>query len=683
VDTIERIAGLRRRIDDHNILYYVKDQPVISDADYDQLMRELEALEAEHPELITSESPTQRVGAEPQTELGQVGHRQPMLSLANAMDEAELMAFDERIRKELGADEPVEYVAEPKLDGLAVELVYEQGRFVQGSTRGDGITGEDITTNLRTIRAIPLLMTGDSPPALLEVRGEVFMHRDDFAAMNRRREEAGEPLFANPRNSAAGSLRQLDPRITARRPLRIYCYAPGVIEGVDFGSQTAFLEALPDWGLPVNPAYRLCRGIEAVLAAYREFAAQRDDLPYDIDGMVVKVNAFDLQRTLGQRSRSPRWAIAGKFKARQATTKVVEIVASVGRTGAVTPVAQLAPVDIGGVTVSRASLHNQDEIDRKDIRISDTVIIQRAGDVIPEVVQVVMAKRPKDAQPYKLPENCPACGHDVYRDEDEAIARCINAVCPAQVQGRIEHFASKTALDIDGLGTKIIAQLLETGRIKTVAELYRLTHDDLATLEIDRTVQKKAGPEQKQVPLGDKIATKLLAAIEASRQTTFARLIYGLGIRNVGEHLAKVLERAFGADLGALLAAGEDELLAIDEVGPIVAAGLVHFSADAANRALIKDLLAAGIGWEPADAAKGGPQPFAGLTFVFTGTLKTMTRSEAEELVERLGGRAAATVSKKTDYLVAGPGAGSKQTKAESLGVQVISEAELKEIVGG
>ena len=682
----ERLAELRRQIDSHNILYYVHDRPEISDAGYDRLMRDLQALEEEHPELITADSPTQRVGAAPQSELGTVTHRQPMLSLANAMDTAELEAFDGRVRKELGRDDPVEYLAEPKLDGLAVELVYEQGRFVQGSTRGDGVTGEDISANLRTIRAIPLTLTGSRSPDLLEVRGEVFMLRAEFEAMNRNRAEAGEPLFANPRNSAAGSLRMLDTRITAERPLRIYCYGPGVIEGHPaggFGSQSAFLEALPGWGLPVNPDYRLCRGIAEVVAFYEELEARRETVPYDIDGLVVKVNAYGLQQVLGQRGRSPRWAVAGKFKAQQATTVVADIEASVGRTGAVTPVAHLEPVEVGGVTVSRATLHNQDEIDRKDVRIGDTVLVQRAGDVIPEVVQVITAKRPRGTKPYRLPEECPACGHALYRPEDEVVTRCINAACPAQVQGRIEHFASKGALDIDGLGTKIIARLLATGQVHTVADLYSLAYDDLAALEIERTVHTKEGTLQKQVPLGDKVASKLQAAIAASRRTTFARFLYGLGIRNVGEHLAKVLERAFGGDLQALLAAKPEELQAIDEVGPIVAEGLVRFAADEANRGLIDALLEAGLRWDRTEPAVTGPLPLAGKRFVFTGTLETMSRAEAQSAVEALGGRVSSGVSKKTDYLVAGTGAGTKAAKAEALGVAVIEEEAFRDILKG
>ncbi len=678
-----RVAQLRAQIDQANVRYYVHDDPTITDTEYDQLLRELEALEVRHPELVTPDSPTQRVGAEPQSELATVAHRVPMLSLANAMDDGELRAFDGRVRKELDIEGPVEYLCEPKLDGLAVELVYQQGRLVQGSTRGDGTTGEDITANLRTIRAIPLALTGEiAPPALLELRGEVFMTRKGFAHLNRQRAEAGQPLFANPRNSAAGSVRQLDPKVTAGRPLRIYCYGYGLVEGPAFTTQQQFLKTLPQWGLPVNPEYRLCRGIDEAIQFYQSLETRRDRLPYDIDGLVVKVNDTGHQTRLGQRSRSPRWAIAGKFQAQQATTVVEDIQAGVGRTGALTPVAHLRPVNVGGVTVSRATLHNQDEIERKDVRVGDTVLVQRAGEVIPEVVKVITEKRPPHAKPYILPGTCPICGHEVYRPPDEVVARCLNLACPAQVRGRFEHFISKGAMNIDGLGEKIVERLIASGKIKTVADLYRLTFDDLAALEIERTVgriEAEAGQSKKMVPLGDKVATKLLAAIDASRQTTFARFIYALGIRNVGEHLSRVLERAYRGDLERLLAADAEELEAIHEVGAIVAEGLVRFTGDQSNRAVIRDLLALGVQFKAPQAPVVGAD-LTGKTFVFTGTLEKMSRREARELVESRGGRAVTSISPKTDYVVAGPGAGSKRAKAKELGVQVISEGEFLEL---
>ncbi|MFC1618576.1 NAD-dependent DNA ligase LigA [Candidatus Neomarinimicrobiota bacterium] len=672
-----RIEHLRREIDEHNIRYYVHDSPTISDAEYDTLLRELETLEAQHPALISPDSPTQRVGAAPQSELATVTHRLPMLSLANAMDEAELRIFDERVRRELGPDRTVEYVCEPKLDGLAVELVYDEGRLVLGSTRGDGVTGEDITINLRTIRAIPLLLQSEAAiPRLLEVRGEVFMNRDGFEDLNRRRAAAGEPLFANPRNSAAGSLRQLDPRITAARPLRIYCYGLGTVEGFTFTHQSQLLEILPRWGLPINPDSITCRGIEEAIAEYQALQSRRSALPYDIDGLVVKVNDFALQAELGERSRSPRWAIASKFEAEQVTTVIEEIEASVGRTGAITPVAHLAPVNVGGVSVSRATLHNQDEIDRKDIRIGDTVLIQRAGDVIPEVVKVIPEKRPARSESYRLPEECPVCGHKAYRPPDEVVTRCVNLDCPAQVLGRFQHFVSKGALDIDGLGEKIVERLIANGKVKSVVDIYKLAYEDLVTLEIERTVHlKEKGPTRKMVALGDKVATKLIAAIEASKETTFARLVYALGIRNVGEHLARVLKKAFQADMDLLLNTTQEELENVHEVGPIVAAGIVRFIQDESNLAVIQALLEAGVRWEKPDVAHE-QNLLAGKTFVFTGTLERMTRQEAEALVERMGGRAASAVSSKTSYLVAGPGAGTKLQKARRLGVEVLSEEE-------
>jgi DNA ligase (NAD+) len=677
-----RIEQIRREIDEHNVRYYVHDSPIIPDAEYDALMRELETLEVQCPELIMPDSPTQRVGAIPQSELAAVTHRLPMLSLANAMDEAEMRAFDERIQRELEEDRPVEYVCEPKLDGLAVELVYEEGRFVLGSTRGDGVTGEDITVNLRTIRAIPLvLQTKAAIPRLLEVRGEVFMNRDGFEELNRRRAAAGEPLFANPRNSAAGSLRQLDPRITASRPLRIYCYSLGTVEGFTFTHQSQLLEVLPKWGLPINPDSKTCGGIEEAITEYKKLQSRRSALPYDIDGLVVKVNDFALQAELGERSRSPRWAIAGKFEAEQVTTIIEGIEASIGRTGAITPVAHLQPVNVGGVTVSRATLHNQDEIDRKDIRIGDTVLIQRAGDVIPEVVKVISEKRPARTKPYRLPSECPVCGHDAYRPPDEVVTRCVNLDCPAQVQGRFQHFVSKGALDIDGLGQKIIERLIATGKVKSVVDIYKLAYDDLVTLETERTVHlKEKGPTRKMVALGDKVATKLIAAIEASKETTFARLIYALGIRNVGEHLARVLERAFQADMERFVRTTQEELENIHEVGPIVADGIVRFIQDESNLAVIRALLNAGVCWEKSNT-EYEQNILMGKTFVFTGTLERTTRQEAEALVEQMGGRAASSVSSKTSYVVAGPGAGTKLEKARSLGVEVLREDQFLEMV--
>ncbi|RMF11140.1 MAG: NAD-dependent DNA ligase LigA, partial [Candidatus Neomarinimicrobiota bacterium] len=522
-DPKARIEALRRQIDDHNYRYYVLDDPVISDQEYDRLLRELERLEQANPDLITPDSPTQRVGAEPLKEFGTLEHAVPMLSLANAMNESEIRDFDERIRKWLETSDPVEYVAEPKLDGLGVEITYEKGHFVSGSTRGDGIMGEDVTANLRTIRALPMRLRDEHPlPSVLDVRGEVFMRRTDFETLNAEREIRGEHLFANPRNAAAGSLRQLDPAITAARPLSIYCYHAGRLEGVSLSNHWEFLQSLRRWGLPVNPLIRRVRGVEGLIQYYRDLETRRDGLPYEIDGVVFKVNAWNAQERLGVRSRSPRWAIAGKFKARQVTTTIEDIEVQVGRTGAITPVAILKPVFLGGVTVSKATLHNQDEILRKDIRIGDTVLIERAGDVIPKVVKVIPDKRPDNTKPYYLPDTCPVCRHPVHRPEGEAVTRCTNLSCPAQIKGRIEHFVSKNAMDVDGFGKKIIDQLVEKRAVQTVDDLYRLTREDLA----------------RQERLGEKSAANLVAALDQSKSTTFARFVYALGIRNVGEHVA-------------------------------------------------------------------------------------------------------------------------------------------------
>lgn len=666
-DVTQRIRTLRKEINEHNYRYYVLNDPLISDGEYDLLLRELEALEAQHPELVTPDSPTQRVGAQPAEEFPTLRHRIPMLSLENAMDEEELRAFDERVHRWLNVSGDIDYVAEPKLDGLAVELIYENGVLASGSTRGDGVTGEEITSNLRTIRCLPLrLRSVERPvPALLEVRGEVFMTKAGFAELNQQRAAAGESLFANPRNAAAGSLRQLDPRITASRPLSAYCYQAGTIEGETFATHWDFLQALRQWGLPVNPEIRRVRGIESAQEYYRELAEKRHDLPYEIDGMVLKLNAFALRQQVGIRSRSPRWAIAGKFPAQQATTIVEAIVPSVGRTGAITPVAKLKPVQVGGVTVTNATLHNQDEIDRKDVRIGDTVLVQRAGDVIPEVVKVIKEKRPSGAKPYRLPEECPVCGHRVSRPEGEVVARCPNLACPAQVKRRIEHFVSKNALDIDGLGTKLVNQLVETGKVRSVDDIYRLTYEELMSLE----------------RMADKSVRNLLAAIESSKHNTFARFVYALGIRNVGEHLSRVLEAHFQGNLKRFMNTTRGELEAIPEIGPIVAEEIVNFWSDSVNRDVVRNCLELGITLEPV-APRAETQSLKGKTFVFTGTLERFTRAEARALVEELGGRASGSVSRKTDYVVAGAQAGSKRAKAEALGVPILTEKEFLKLIG-
>ena len=665
MSTRTKIDNLRSELNDHNYRYYVLDDPVISDAEYDRLLRELQSLEDTHPELITDDSPTQRVGALPLEGFGNIEHRIPMQSLANAMDSDELLAFHDRLIRRLGKEQAIEYIAEPKLDGLAVELVYENGQFVNGSTRGDGTTGEDITQNLKTIRAIPLALRVEtqSAPALLEVRGEVFISKDDFKKLNKQQEENDKPVFANPRNAAAGSLRQLDSGITATRPLSIFCYQAGVVEGTTFETHSEFLAALQNWGCPVNPEIKILNGIEEAITFHSNLESHRNSLPYEIDGSVIKVNNYALREELGVRSRSPRWAIAGKFKAQQETTVIEDIVFSVGRTGAVTPVAKLQPVKVGGVVVSNVTLHNQDEIDRKDIRVGDTVLIQRAGDVIPQVVKVIKEKRPSNTSPFKMTNTCPECDHDVYRPEDEVVARCQNLSCPAQVKRRIEHFVSKNAMDIDGVGEKLIDQLVEKNLVKSVDDLYRLTLDQLSELE----------------RMAEKSAKNTISAIDNSKSTTFHRFVYALGIRNVGEHVAKVLEKSFTGNIEIFMKTNAEVLEDIDEVGPIVAETIVKFWADETNINIVNNCFKLGISLE--SVKNETEQIFMGKTFVFTGSLQSITRKEGKEIIEARGGRAAGSVSAKTDYIVAGENAGSKLKKAEKLGIPVLTESEFMDLI--
>ena len=661
----KQINDLRMQLNDHNYRYYVLDDPLISDSEYDQLFRELQKLETDNPNLITEDSPTHRVGAEPLSSFGSWTHRMPMLSLANAMNEDELAAFDTRVKKGLDTEKDLEYMAEPKLDGLAVELVYENGFFVNGSTRGDGITGEDITQNLKTITAIPLSLrkNGQKTPPLLEVRGEVFITKDGFKKLNRNQEKEELSPFANPRNAAAGSLRQLDSKITATRPLSIYCYEAGRIDGISFDTHEDFLSTLKEWGFPVNPEIQKVKNAETMVAFHRNLEAKRDSLPYEIDGTVFKVNAINQRNALGIRSRSPRWAIAGKFKAQQATTLVQNIIPSVGRTGAVTPVARLEPVNVGGVVVTNATLHNQDEIDRKDVRVGDTVLIQRAGDVIPEVVKVIPAKRPPETKTYQLPTACPSCGQEVFRPEGEVVARCQNLSCPAQVKGRIEHFVSKGALDIDGFGEKLVDQLVDKKLILTVDDIFKLNFDDLVNLE----------------RMAEKSALNILTAIQDSKQTTFARFVYALGIRNVGAHLSKVLEKAFVGDIEKFMNAEEEELEAIDEVGPIVAETITTFLSNCTNTDVIESCLSLGIRLKKVEEPKS--LLLQGKTFVFTGALTQFSRNEAKEMTEAHGGKVSGSVSKNTDFVVAGPGAGSKLKKATELDIPVLSEAEFLDML--
>jgi DNA ligase (NAD+) len=664
----EHIRSLRKALEHHNYRYYVLDDPVISDAEYDRLMRELLHLEEEYPEFLDPNSPTQRVGAGPLEEFSTVPHTTPMLSLSNAMSAEELEDFDRRVRKLLGVSE-LEYVMEVKIDGLAVELVYVDGQFALGSTRGDGYTGEDITRNLRTIRSIPMRLIENPDlaiPERLEVRGEVYMGRKEFQDLNRKRELSGESLFANPRNAGAGSVRQLDPRITAQRKLNVFCYAPGQISGIDVETHYQFLQCLKKWGFRVNPLTRLCRNIAELLEQYHHVRSIREQIPYEIDGTVIKVNRLDYQEILGTVSRSPRWAIAFKFEAHEETTTVRDIVVGVGRTGALTPVAVLEPVVVGGVEVSRATLHNEDEIQRKGLMIGDTVIVSRAGDVIPEVVKVIPEKRTGQEQPFVMPDRCPVCGEEVVRPPGEAIRRCVNINCPAQIKGRIEHFASKRAMDVDGLGEKLVEQLVDRKTVKDVSDLYYLAKEDL--LKVPRMAEKSA--------------QNILDALEASKNNrSFGRFIYALGVRHVGEHISGLLAEHYG-EIHRLMAAGEEELITIPEIGPEASTSIVTFFKDLKNRETVERILAAGVQLQYSTPPReDGQAGLAGRTFVFTGALENLSREEARRQVEALGGKTASSVSKKVDYVVAGQDAGSKLDKARDLNIRIVSEEEFLALI--
>jgi len=687
---------LRDEIRRHDYLYYVKDAPVISDAEYDALMRRLTDLEERWPGLITADSPTQRVGVTPVEEFGTVEHSVPMLSLENALTEEEAREFDRRVKRALGIplEAGVAYTVEPKMDGLAVELVYVEGRLAVASTRGDGVRGEDITANVRTIRSIPLALRTDAPPARLEARGEIYISLKGFRELNRARAEAGLPLFANPRNAAAGSVRQLDPGVTAKRPLNIFCYGVGLVQGLVQGSvkggafttQAEILDGLAALGLRVSP-HRLCRSIEEAVAYHREMEERREHLPYEIDGIVIKVNDLALQARLGEKARSPRWALAYKFPPHQQRTKVINIDVSVGRTGQLTPVAILEPVAVGGVTVSRATLHNLDELRKKDIRIGDMVFVQRAGDVIPEIVAPILDDRPEadpPVQEFDMPTTCPECGSPVVRPEGEVAYRCPNSTsCPAQIRQSIEHFASRGAMDIEGLGEKLVARLVEEGLIRDIADIYQLEERREELVGLER--------------LAEKSVDNLLAATRRSKQTEFSRLIYGLGIRHVGEHVARVLAEAagprlLGLDLGLApgrwepdwsLLPSREELEGIREIGPTIAESVTIFFANEANRRVVERLLAAGIRFEAPRARPAAVQPLAGKTVVFTGALARHTRPEAKDLVERAGGRVASSVSRKTDYVIVGAEPGSKLEDATRLGVQVIDEAAFERLLTG
>ena len=660
----KRVEELRYLLERHNRLYYLLDSPEITDADYDILFRELQTLEEQFPDLATPESPTRRVGAFPVDKFIAVRHRLPMLSLENAINEEEIREFDLRIKKILGleAGHGIDYLCEPKMDGLAVELVYNDGLLTVASTRGDGITGEDVTENVRTIRSLPLRLTGERIPRLLEVRGEVYLSLAAFQRINREKEENGEPPFANPRNAAAGSLRQLDSRITARRPLSIYCYAPGKVEGAEFGSQQEFFDAIVAWGLPINPLTRRVMEIEAAVAYYHEMLEQRESLPYEIDGTVIKVDSFILQREVGEKSRSPRWAVACKFPARQATTVVENIIPSVGRTGVITPVAQLRPVEVSGVTVSRATLHNWDEIALKDIRIGDTVVVERAGDVIPAVVKVLTDQRSGTERSLPPPEVCPECGSKIVRIAEEVAVRCMGLACPPQIRESIIHFASRNAMDIEGLGDKFVEQLLSLKLVQSVADLYYLKREDFMRFE----------------RMGDKLAANLLGAIDQSRHRELGRFIFALGIRHVGERTAKALAQSFGS-LEHLEQATLEELVSIRDIGLTVAQSIRTFFDNQENIAVIRRMLEAGVTPTVEQKKVGGR--FSGTSFVFTGALSRFTRDEARVLVENEGGSVVGSVSKKTGYIVAGADAGSKLAKAYELGVRVLSEDEFLELL--
>lgn len=662
-----RIAQIRDLIRLYDFQYYVQDAPTVSDNEYDGLFRELQALEAKHPNLVTSDSPTQRVGGAPVKAFSSITHRVAMLSLNNAFGDDELNSFDKRVREGLGLNQ-VEYAVEPKFDGLAITLTYENGIFIQGATRGDGYTGEDVTHNLKTIRSIPQRLNIQNPPKLLEVRGEVLMFKADFDALNQQQEARGDKVFANPRNAAAGSLRQLDPNITATRPLSFFAYGLGANDGVpELNTHSVCMDYLESLRLPVSNLRAVVKGAEGLLGFYEKVGAQRANLPFDIDGVVYKVNSLAQQAELGFVSRAPRWAIAHKFPAEEALTIVEGIDVQVGRTGAITPVARLKPVFVGGVTVTNATLHNEDEMRRKDVRIGDTVSIRRAGDVIPEVVSVVLEKRPSNALLFSMPSECPVCGSHIKKQEDEAVARCTGGIfCAAQRKQAMIHFASRKAMDIEGFGDKLVEQLVDSNLANNLADIYRLDFHTLA--DLDRMAEKSA--------------QNIIDALTQSKKTTLARFIYALGIRNVGEATAKDLARYFG-NVEAIQDANVEQLQQVPDVGPIVAESIVNFFAETHNREIINSLLTptelggAGIHWDAVAAQSAATGVFTGKTFVLTGTLPTLGREDAKALIENEGGKVSGSVSKKTDFVVAGADAGSKLTKAQELGVSVIDETDL------
>lgn len=663
----KRARSLREQLNHHNYRYHVLDEPEISDAEYDRLLRELRELEERYPELVTQDSPTQRVGATPVSELGEVVHTVPMLSLDNAFTDEDLESFDRRVRERLETDEEIDYTAEPKLDGLAVAFRYEAGVLVQAATRGDGLRGEDVTHNVRTIKAVPLQLL-QSPPELLEVRGEVFMTIAGFKAMNERALTRGERTFVNPRNAAAGSLRQLDPRLAASRPFDVFFYGLGETRGWQVPARhSEVLQSFRTWGLKTSPLIRVVKGAAGCLEYYREVGAKRNTLPYEIDGVVYKVDRLKQQRELGFVARAPRWAIAHKFPAHEENTVVRGVEFQVGRTGALTPVARLEPVFVGGVTVSNATLHNMDEVRRKDVRIGDTVVIRRAGDVIPEVVKVIVERRPESAQEVQLPGKCPVCGSDIERVEGEAVARCTGGIsCPAQRKEAMRHFASRRALDIDGLGAKIIDQLVDGELVRNLADLYSLTVEQFAGLE----------------RMGEKSARNLAEALERSKTTTLARFLYALGIRDVGEATAAALAAHFGS-LEPLQDATEEQIQEVPDVGPVVAAHVHNFFQQPHNREVIQALRERGVHWPVQKArAPAAEGMLSGKTFVITGTLDSMSRDQAADRIIALGGKVSGSVSKKTSYVIVGAEPGSKLKKAQELGVEILDEAGFLKLLG-
>ena len=692
-----RLNQLKDEIRKHDYRYHVLDQPLIADREYDALFQELRELEEKHPDWVTTDSPTQRVGATPLDSFEKMAHRQPMLSLSNTYSPEEISEFDERVRKVLQTDDDVHYFCEPKFDGLAIELIYEDGLLTGAITRGDGTTGENVISNVRTIRAIPQKLAVAKPPTLLEVRGEILMFKADFAALNEAQQDAGQVPFANPRNAAAGSIRQLDPKVTASRTLRIFAYAPGVIEGKNFKSQTEFETYLAEANLPTvgiadpdedmgefverttreltawvkdkkkaRPALgRVCKGAAEAIQYYHLIEKIRHRLPFDIDGIVVKIDSYPVQRELGFVARSPRWAAAAKFQPEQSTTLIKEIIVQVGRTGALTPVAIMEPVRVGGVTITNATLHNQDEIDRKDVRIGDTVVIQRAGDVIPEIVKVVLEKRPVDSKPFKIPHKCPVCHQPAVREEEEVVYRCVNPICPAILKESLKHFAARRAMNMERLGDRMLETFVDQGLVKSYSDLYKLTFEQL--IELERQ--------------GEKSVANILESIDKSRATTLPRLVFALGIRFVGEATAKHLAKHFGT-IEKLMEASEEELVNVEEIGPKVAESI---RSAFANKALVKEianLQKLGVHYEPMTkkAATKGSQTLEGKKFVITGTLP-VGRDEAKDLIEAHGGTAVGSVSKKTDYVLAGDEAGSKLQKAQELGVEVIDWTRLQEML--